>query len=70
MGIITAEYFFEGAIYYLVIAACVILVITNLTDTRKLLKAADERDEKEKKEKADKHAEENRKIHTLKTKDK
>ena len=70
MAIIATEYFFEGTIYYLVIAACAILVITNLTDTSKLLKAADERDEKEKKEKATKQTEENRKIHTLITKDK
>ncbi len=68
MAVITSEYFFEGSIYYLVIIACLILVFTNLNDTRKLLKAADERDEKEKKEKALK--EKNRKIHSLKLKNK
>lgn len=52
MAIITGEYFFRGSIYYAVIVACAILVFTNLTDTRKVLKAADERDAKEKKEKA------------------
>ncbi len=67
MAIITSEYFFKGSIYYLVIIACLILVFTNLNDTRKLLKAADERDEKEKKEKA--LREKNRKIHTLKIKE-
>ncbi len=52
MAIITSEYFFTGSIYYLVIIACAILVFTNLTDTRKLLKVADERDAREKAEKA------------------
>lgn len=67
MAIITAEYFFKGSIYYLVIAACVILIFTNISDTRGVLKAGDLRDEKENKEKAAKKAEANRKIHTLKT---
>ena len=68
MAIITAEYFFKGSIYYLVIAACAILIITNLTDARNLLKAADERDEKEKA--AKREEEENKKLNTLKTKEK
>ena len=54
MAIIAGEYFFRGSIYYAVIVACAILVYTNLTDTIKILKAADERDAKEKKEKASK----------------
>lgn len=68
MAIITAEYFFRGSIYYLVIVACLILVFTNISDTRGVLKAGDIRDEKENKEKAAKKAESKRKIHTLKTK--
>ena len=56
MAIITSEYFFKNSIYYLVVIACVILVFTNINDTRKLLKAGDERDEREKKEKAAKVA--------------
>ena len=67
MAIITAEYFFKGSIYYLVIAACLILIFTNISDTRGVLKAGDLRDKKENKEKAAKKAEANRKIHTLKT---
>ena len=51
MAIIAGEYFFPGSIYYSVIVACAILVFTNLTDTRKVLKAGDERDAKERKEK-------------------
>ena len=68
MAIITSEYFFEGSIYYLVMIACLILIFTNITDTRGVLKAGDIRDEKENKEKAAKKAESKRKIHTLKTK--
>lgn len=66
MAIITAEYFFIGSIYYLVIIACLILVFTNLKDTISLLKMADERDDREKKEKAAKKPKESvRKIDTL-----
>ena len=54
MAIISAEYFFNGSIYYSVSLACLILVVTNLTDTVKVLKAADKRDSKEKQEKAEK----------------
>ena len=69
MAIISAEYFFPGSIYYSIILACSILVYTNLTDTIKVLKAADERDAIEKKEKSAKTAKEsNRKINTLKIK--
>lgn len=69
MAIIVGEYFFRGSIYYAVIVACAILVYTNLTDTIKVLKAADERDAKEKKAKAAKagkvELEGKRKIDTL-----
>ena len=66
MAIIVGEYFFRGSIYYAVIVACAILVYTNLTDTIKVLKAADERDAKEKKAKAGKvELEGKRKIDTL-----
>lgn len=51
MAIIAGEYFFKGSIYYAIMVACAILVFTNLTDTIKVLKAADERDDREKKEK-------------------
>ena len=68
MAIIAGEYFFRGSIYYAIIVACSILVYTNLTDTIKVLKAADERDAIDKKDKADKLALENRlKNNTLKT---
>lgn len=66
IAIIGGEYFFRGSIYYAVIAACIILVYTNLTDTIKVLKAADERDAIEKKGKEEKLAKEGlRKIDTL-----
>ena len=66
MAIISAEYFFIGSIYYLVIIACLILVFTNLKDTISLLKMADERDDREKKEKAANNPKEVvRKIDTL-----
>lgn len=60
MGILAAEYFFGGSVYYSVSVACLILVGTNLNDTIKVLKAADQRDTREKKEKAKKLASENK----------
>lgn len=66
MAIIAGEYFVPGSIYYSVIVACAILVFTNLTDTIKLLKAADVRDAADKKEKAENKPQEGvRKIDTL-----
>jgi heme exporter protein D len=66
IAIIAGEYFFPGSIYYSVIVACAILVLTNLKDTRQVLKVADERDAKEKKEKAAKQPRESRsKLDTL-----
>lgn len=66
IAIIAGEYFFPGSIYYSVIVACAILVLTNLKDTRQVLKDADERDAKEKKEKAAKQPKESRsKLDTL-----
>lgn len=66
IAIITGEYFFPGSIYYSVIVACAILVLTNFKDTRQVLKAGDERDAREKKEKAAKESKEGvRKIDTL-----
>ena len=68
MAILSTEYFFTGTIYYAVSIACLILVATNLTDTIKVLKAADERDNREKKEKAEKLSQENKiKNTTLKS---
>ena len=68
IAIIAGEYFFRGSIYYAIILACSILVYTNLTDTIKVLKAADERDKIEKKEKAERLAQENKQRNiTLKT---
>ena len=66
MAIITAEYFFANSIYYLVIVACLVLVLTNLKDTINLLKMADERDTIERKKKAETKAKESvRRIDTL-----
>ena len=66
MAIIAGEYFFQGSIYYSVIVACAILVFTNITDTIKLLKMADERDAREKAEKAANNAKEGKsKLDTL-----
>lgn len=63
MAIIATEYFFVGSIYYLISIACLILVFTNITDTRKLLKDGDLRDAKDKAAKL--ALEKNRKINTL-----
>lgn len=42
--IITIEVFFPGSIQYLATAACVILLLSNLMETRKVLRLADEQD--------------------------
>ena len=55
MIILVIEYFFKGSIYYAVSVACLIMVVTNLMDMMKTLKAADQRDIREKKEKAAKN---------------
>ena len=55
MIILVIEYFFRGSIYYAVSVACLIMVVTNLMDMMKTLKAADQRDIREKKEKAAKN---------------
>lgn len=52
MIILVIEYFFRGSLYYAVSLACIIMVVTNLTDMMKTLKAADQRDIREKREKA------------------
>lgn len=45
--IITLEVFVPGSIQYLATAACLFLLISNLTETRNLLRLADERDKAE-----------------------
>lgn len=45
--IITLEVFVPGSIQYLATAACLFLLISNLTETRNLLRIADERDKAE-----------------------
>lgn len=49
--IFITEVVFPASIQYLATAACVLLVISNLVETRKLLKLADRRDADERKEK-------------------
>lgn len=65
MAIITAEYFFRDSIYYSVLAACGILIFTNISDTTQMLKAADARDIKERKEKAAKIAQDKKMEETV-----
>lgn len=43
-AIITAEVFIPGSIQYLASIACIILLISNIVETRKLFRLADERD--------------------------
>lgn len=43
-AIITAEVFIPGSIQYLASVACIILLISNIVESRNLLKLADERD--------------------------
>ncbi len=45
--ILIIEVFAPGSIRYLATLACVVILISNLVETRKLLKMADERDKKE-----------------------
>jgi hypothetical protein len=45
--ILVIEVFVPGSIRYLATLACVVILISNLVETRKLLKMADERDKKE-----------------------
>jgi hypothetical protein len=47
-GILVAEVLFEGSIVYSALAACVILFIINIVDTRKLVSVANDRDLAEK----------------------
>ena len=47
-GILVAEVLFEGSIVYSALAACVILFIINIVDTRKLVSLANDRDLAEK----------------------
>ncbi len=49
--ILILEVFLENTILYSVVASCVILLITNLMDSIKLLKLADARDREERREK-------------------
>lgn len=51
--IITLEVFIPGTIQYLATAACLFLLISNVVETRGLLRLADERDIAEKAEKAE-----------------
>ena len=48
-AIIVFEVFIPGSIRYLATAACLFLLISNMVETRKLLKLADERDKAERK---------------------
>jgi len=47
-GILVAEVLFEGSIVYSALAACIILFIINIVDTRKLVSLANDRDLAEK----------------------
>ena len=47
-GILVAEVLFEGSIVYSALAACIILFIINIVDTRKLVSLANDRDIAEK----------------------
>jgi hypothetical protein len=47
-GILVTEVLFEGSIVYSALAACIILFIINIVDTRKLVSVANDRDLAEK----------------------